>query len=109
MLQTITAYEESKKNETPILLSVVCSLLPKAIFLTFIINRITKSKEVRVVSLLEYKSSYKILTPLKITNWSVITFVVFFFLIWEKFYCNKYASQEKIYIKKKMIVPPSPI
>ena len=32
----ITAYEESHKTETPIFLSVVCSLFPKAILLTFI-------------------------------------------------------------------------
>ena len=33
----ITAYEEFNKTETPISLSVVCSLFPKAIFLTFIL------------------------------------------------------------------------
>ena len=33
----ITAYEASQYTETPIFLSVVCSLFPKAIFLTFII------------------------------------------------------------------------
>ena len=39
----ITAYEELNKTETPIFLSVVCSLFPKAIFLTFIFIQIMVS------------------------------------------------------------------
>ena len=41
MLQTSLLLMKSlNKTETPIFLSVVCSLFPKAIFLTFIVDKI---------------------------------------------------------------------
>ena len=46
MLQTSLLLKKSlNKTETPIFLSVVCSLFPKAIFLTFILKQKNKSMD----------------------------------------------------------------